>query len=111
MAAERKPDAAEGPAGALIRWMAGVGVELLLKGSLPVRCIPVLPFVYLFFFRKRPRLPASTSPQKQGFGALGTSAASMATSSGTIIVAGGGVGGLVLGACLQQLGLPFQVRA
>lgn len=89
--------------GALVRWLADVGSALLVNGSLPVRCVPMVPFVCLFLVKKGPRPSSSCAKRKDA------EPVSEARSDG-IVVVGGGVGGLVLGACLQQLGLPFQVN-
>ena len=83
------------------KWLWGVA-GMLFSTSLPVRCLPLVPFVYLFFLSSpRPRPP----PQASSHQAAG------AKEKAGVIVAGGGVGGLVLGACLQELGLPFEVTA
>lgn len=84
------------------RWLVGVGT-LLFSTSTWVRCLPLVPFVYLFFVKKPPSPPPPRS-------AAVDSAANPPEQHPRIVVAGGGVGGLVLGACLQQLGLPFEVR-
>lgn len=88
--------------GGLARWLVDVGSALLVTGSLPIRCAPMLPFVCLFLVGKGPR--PSSSPAK-----LEDAEPVSETRTDGIVVVGGGVGGLVLGACLQQLGLPFQV--
>lgn len=108
-------------------WMSGV-LGVALSPSLAVRCLPLLPFVYLFFLSspgKRPppsETATSTTAQQASSSAGGGSsessvAAAAAVAAGAtekkrtagVVVAGGGVGGLVLGACLQELGLPFEV--
>lgn len=79
-------------------WLSGVA-DVLFSTSLPVRCLPLVPFVYIFFLSSpRPRPPPPPSP------------ATEAKKQAGVVVAGGGVGGLVLGACLQELGLPFEVK-
>lgn len=92
-------------------WLSGVA-GVLFSRSLPVRCLPLLPFVYMFFLSSPP-------PRRPPPPSLATSTAAAATASTTaaaakkqpgVVVAGGGVGGLVLGACLQELGLPFEVK-
>lgn len=91
--------------GALVRWLPEVGSALLLTGSLPVRCVPMLPFVCLFLVPKGPRPSSSPAKRKDAE----TLEPVSETRGDGIVVVGGGIGGLVLGACLQQLGLPFQV--
>lgn len=98
-AAAGAPDES-GPVVYLSIWLAGT-LGLLRSSSLHVRCLPLVPFLYLFFVKpSRPggtppktACPAPSTPTKQ---------------AGGVIVAGGGVGGIVLGACLKELGLPFE---
>lgn len=81
------------------KWLSDVA-GVLFSTSLPVRCLPLVPFVYMFFLSSpRPRAPPAASSQP----AAGTK------EQAGVVVAGGGVGGLVFGACLQELGLPFEV--
>lgn len=81
----------------LVKWLTGV-VGILWLSSLPLRCLPLVPFVYTFLMRSPPSQSARASIAPESSPAAG------------IIVAGGGIGGLVLGACLQELALPFEVR-
>lgn len=82
------------------KWLSGVA-GMLFSTSLAVRCLPLVPFVCMFFLSSpRPRAPPAASSQQ----------AAGAKEKAGVIVAGGGVGGLVLGACLQELGLPFEVN-
>lgn len=87
-------------------WLSGV-VGAMFFSPAAVRCLPLVPFLYMFFVAKPPPRPPSP-PSSAPSSASGTPAAS--EGSRGVVVAGGGVGGLVLGACLQQLGLPFEVR-
>eukprot|EP00752_Nemacystus_decipiens_P013459 g11921.t1 len=81
------------------KWLSGVA-GVLFSTSLPVRCLPLVPFVYMFFLSSpRPRATPAASAQQVAGG----------KEKAGVIVAGGGVGGLVLGACLQELGLPFEI--
>lgn len=81
------------------KWTSGVAA-VLFSTSLPVRCLPLVPFVCMFVLSSPgPRPPPAASPQP----------AAGAKENAGVIVAGAGVGGLVLGACLQGLGLPFEV--
>lgn len=107
-------------------WLSGV-FGVALSPSLAVRSLPLLPFVYLFFLSspgKRPPPPSktetsTTAPEASSSAGGGSSESASAASAAAgakekkraagVVVAGGGVGGLVLGACLQELGLPFEV--
>lgn len=81
------------------KWLSGVA-GVLFSTSLLVRSLPLVPFVCMFFLSSpRPRAPPTETSQP----------AAGAKEKAGVIVAGGGVGGLVLGACLQELGLPFEV--
>lgn len=83
-------------------WLSGAA-GVLLSTSLPVRCLPLVPFVCMFFLSSpRPRAPPAVASSRPA-------AAGAKEEQAGVIVAGGGVGGLVLGACLQELGLPFEV--
>lgn len=90
-------------------WLSDVA-GALVSTSLPVRCLPLVPFLYMFFVKRPPPPPPppSSSVKDATSGAAETTTLSVPP---TVVVAGGGVGGLVLGACLQQLGLPYEVRA
>ena len=96
--------AAENEAGLLSfayceKWLSGVA-GVMFSTSLPVRSLPLVPFVCMFLLSSpRPRSPPAASSQPAAGG----------KEKAGVIVAGGGVGGLVLGACLQELGLPFEV--
>lgn len=84
----------------ILRWLMGIATAAHDR-SLLVRCLPLIPFLYMYFVRT-PEKPARQESQ--------SSAASVTKrESSGIIVAGGGIGGLVLGACLQELGLPYEV--
>lgn len=105
-------------------WLSGA-LGVALSPSLAVRCLPLLPFVYLFFLSTpgKPAPPSntatSTTAQQLASASAGggSSESAAAAAAGAkekeraagVMVAGGGVGGLVLGACLQELGLPFEV--
>ncbi|CBJ28407.1 Flavoprotein Monooxygenase [Ectocarpus siliculosus] len=104
-------------------WLSGT-LGVALSPSLAVRCLPLLPFVYLFFLSTpgKPAPPSNTATsttaqQLASSSAGGWSSESAAAAAGAkekeraagVVVAGGGVGGLVLGACLQELGLPFEI--
>lgn len=86
-------------------WLSGVA-GVLCSTSLGVRCLPLVPFVYLFFLSK----PAPPTPPSSATTTAEDSSAAGTDKQAGVIVAGGGVGGLVLGACLQELGLPFEVK-
>lgn len=92
-------------------WLSGV-VGTMVFAPTAVRYLPLVPFIYMFFVAKPP--PRPTPPPSSASGAAEISAAATPStaerSSCGVVVAGGGVGGLVLGACLKQLGLPFEVR-
>ncbi|CAM9554120.1 unnamed protein product [Phaeothamnion confervicola] len=92
--------------------------------SLLLRCLPLVPFVWNFLVRRGPP-PAAGAASAAGSTA-GASlaapaapaavaaapaawAAAMAATAGEVVVAGGGVGGLVLAATLHQLGIPVRV--
>ncbi|CAN0393759.1 unnamed protein product [Ectocarpus sp. 8 AP-2014] len=105
-------------------WLSGA-LGVALSPSLAVRCLPLLPFVYLFFLSTpgKPAPPSntakSTTAQQLASSSAGGGSSESATAAAAgakekeraagVVVAGGGVGGLVLGACLQELGLPFEI--
>ncbi|CAM9168255.1 unnamed protein product [Scytosiphon promiscuus] len=85
-------------------WLSGAA-SILVSTPVLVRCLPLVPFVYMFFLSSpRPR-PPPPPPSAE------SSAAAKSGPAGEekVVVAGGGVGGLVLGACLQEIGLPFEI--
>lgn len=88
--------------GLMIGWVTGVA-GVLFSGRLFLCCLPLVPFVYMYMSRPRSK---PLGPGEEGV----TASPKPKPSSGGVIVAGGGVGGLVLGACLKELGLPFSVR-
>lgn len=83
--------------GVVAAWLKCVG-GLLWSSSLLVSCLPLIPFVYTFLVRSPPPKPQPAVEE----------AAAGGYDEG-VVIAGGGIGGLVLAACLQELGLPFQV--
>lgn len=92
-------------------WSSGIA-GVLFSRSLRVRCIPLVPFVYMFFLSSPPprRSPPPSSATSTATEAATSTTAPEAKKQPAVVVAGGGVGGLVLGACLQELGLPFEVN-
>lgn len=88
-------------------WLYGAA-SVLVSTPVLVRCLPLVPFVYMFFLSSpgpRPPPPSTTklSPVAK------SEPDEEAKERARVVVAGGGVGGLVLGACLQEIGLPFEV--
>ena len=91
-------------------WLSGV-VGTMVLAPAAVRCLPLVPFVYMFFVASpppRPPPPPSSASSTAQVSAATTQPAAERKQYG-VVVAGGSVGGLVLGACLQQIGLPYEV--
>lgn len=86
-------------------------VVMLFSPSLVLRCLPLVPFVYMFFVQK----PCPAPPFRTSSSATSKTPSSaqrtMTVASNRVVVTGGGIGGLILGSCLQQIGLPFEVSA
>lgn len=91
----------------LTSWLLGV-LGLLWSSSLHVRVLPLIPFVYMFFICRPPSPPPRLVTEASGTLSFPSKATQPVTDG--VIIAGAGIGGLVLGACLQQLGIPFEVR-
>ncbi|CAM9385567.1 unnamed protein product [Choristocarpus tenellus] len=75
---------------------------VVFSRSLHVRCLAIYPFLWSMLIRGKPKTPQK-SPETMRAGQENGD-----RSSG-IVVVGGGIGGLVLGACLQELDIPFKI--
>ena len=91
-------------------WLSGV-VGTMVLAPAAVRYLPLAPFIYMFFVAKPPPRPPPPSSSASDASSISTATPPASERSCGVVVSGGGVGGLVLGACLQQLGLPFEVWA
>ncbi|CAM9183008.1 unnamed protein product, partial [Hapterophycus canaliculatus] len=91
-------------------WLSGAA-GMFISTSFLVRCLPLVPFIYLFILkspRKSPP-PPSTESESESSSASKAARPEEAKERARVVVAGGGVAGLVLGACLQEIGLPFEI--
>ncbi|CAN0159802.1 unnamed protein product [Scytosiphon promiscuus] len=85
-------------------WLSGA-IRTLISTPVLVRCLPSVPFFSMFILSS----PRSPKPTAKGSKAVESGPSKEAKEQERVVVAGGGVSGLVLGACLQEIGLPFEI--